>query len=60
MNEKIFQQCCSTLDIDIISLNLNEKLPFHIKHNMVGLAIQRGIHFELSYAASIAGNKVNF
>ncbi|ORX80935.1 PHP domain-like protein, partial [Anaeromyces robustus] len=52
-NEKIFQVACSVLDIDIISLDFSTRLPFYLKLPMVNLAIERGIHFEISYGASL-------
>lgn len=52
-NEKIFQLACSVLDIDIISLDFSTRLPFYLKLPMVNLAIERGIHFEITYGASI-------
>jgi len=52
-NEKIFQLACSVLDIDIISLDFSSRLPFYLKLPMVNLAIERGIHFEITYGASI-------
>lgn len=48
-SEKAFQLACSTLDIDIISLKMTEKLPFYLRKPLVNLAIKRGIYFELLY-----------
>ncbi|KAI9141205.1 RNase P subunit p30, partial [Paraphysoderma sedebokerense] len=52
-NDKLFQIACSTLDVDIISLDLSERLPFYIKRNLVGVAIERGIVFEICYSKAI-------
>ena len=30
-NEKLFAQCCGTLDVDIISLDLASRLPYFLK-----------------------------
>jgi len=55
-NEKIFQVACSVLDVDIISLDFSTRLPFYLKLPMVNLAIERGIHFEITYGASLRDN----
>ncbi|CAG8693391.1 25957_t:CDS:2, partial [Gigaspora margarita] len=39
-NEKTFQNACNTLEIDIISLEMGSRLPFYLKHSIVGLAIE--------------------
>ncbi|CAG8438684.1 3550_t:CDS:2 [Funneliformis caledonium] len=52
-SEKIFQNACGTYEIDIISLEMGSRLPFYIKHGPVGLAIERGIYFEICYAPAI-------
>ena len=53
-NEKLFLQACTQIEnIDIISLDLDEKIPFRLKHSTVGAAVDRGICFELSYASCI-------
>jgi len=51
--EKLFQQCCGTLDVDVISLDVTSRLPFYLKHPQVGQAIERGIHFEIVYSPAI-------
>jgi len=53
MSEKTFQQSCSTLDIDIISFEMTEKLPYSLKRSYIGTAIERGIHFEIRYSPAI-------
>ncbi|GET04308.1 ribonuclease P protein subunit p30-like [Rhizophagus clarus] len=52
-NEKIFQNACGTLEVDIITLEMGSRLPFYIKHGPVGLAIERGVYFEICYAPAI-------
>ncbi|CAG8815047.1 14264_t:CDS:2 [Cetraspora pellucida] len=52
-NEKTFLNACSTLEVDIISLEMGSRLSFYLKHSIVGLAIERGIFFEISYAPAI-------
>ena len=52
-NEKQFFQCCSTLEIDIISLDMTIRTPFLVKHTQVNQAIERGVHFEIVYSPAI-------
>ncbi|KAF9337352.1 hypothetical protein BG006_005159 [Podila minutissima] len=52
-NEKLFQAACGTFEVDIISLDMAARLPFYLKHSTVGLAVERGIYFELCYSAAI-------
>ncbi|CEO97397.1 unnamed protein product (mitochondrion) [Plasmodiophora brassicae] len=52
--DKLFQQCCMSLDCDIIALDLSERLPFPIKFPTVHAATQRGVFFELCYGGLIA------
>ncbi|GET04307.1 ribonuclease P protein subunit p30 [Rhizophagus clarus] len=42
-----------TLEVDIITLEMGSRLPFYIKHGPVGLAIERGVYFEICYAPAI-------
>lgn len=51
--EKLFQQCCGSLEADIISLDLTSKLPFYLKLPQVNQAIERGVHFEIVYSPAI-------
>ncbi|CAJ0842750.1 16703_t:CDS:2 [Entrophospora sp. SA101] len=53
INEKSFQNTCSNFDVDIISLEMGSRLPFYLKHGMVGLAIDCGIFFEICYSPTI-------
>lgn len=52
-NDKSFHLCCSTLDVDIITFFTSSKLPLYLKHQQVGLALDRGIFFEINYASSL-------
>jgi ribonuclease P/MRP protein subunit RPP1 len=51
--EKALLQACSTLDVDIISLDLSVRHPYHFKHKTLAVAIARGVRFEICYAPSI-------
>jgi ribonuclease P/MRP protein subunit RPP1 len=55
MDEKLMQQACGSMDIDIITFNLAERLPFQLRFATLGLAIARGIMFEIAYAPLIDG-----
>ena len=46
---------CSTVECDIISLDMSRRLPFHFKHSMVGEALRRGLVFEITYSAAFKG-----
>ncbi|KAG5440650.1 hypothetical protein PCK2_000238 [Pneumocystis canis] len=52
--EKMFQHACSSMDVDIISLDMSQRLPFYIKHSTVSVAITRGIRLEICYASGIS------
>jgi len=41
--------------VDIISFDLTEKLPFHLKRGPVTEAIKKGIMFEVTYSQAIEG-----
>lgn len=53
--EKTFQLCCSSLDCDLISLDLSQRLPFILKFTTVASALQRGVRFEICYSPGITG-----
>ncbi|CAL1262686.1 unnamed protein product [Larinioides sclopetarius] len=50
VGEKMLQHVCSLSDFDIISLNLTENLGYNLKRTTVGLAKDKGICFEITYA----------
>ena len=54
-NDKSFQLCCSSLECDLISLDLSQRLPFILKFKTVSAAMQRGIRFEICYSPGIDG-----
>lgn len=49
LTEKSFQSAISNLEIDLISFNLQDRLPCYMKHKTLGAAIDKGIYFELKY-----------
>lgn len=54
-NDKSFQLCCSSLECDLISLDLSQRLPFILKFKTISAAQQRGIRFEICYSPGISG-----
>lgn len=51
--EKLFHAACTSYDVDIICISVTEKLPFFFKRAPVSVAVERGLVFEVSYAAAI-------
>ncbi|KAI9767845.1 MAG: hypothetical protein M1839_004325 [Geoglossum umbratile] len=51
--EKALLQACTTLDIDIISLDLSVRHPYHFKFKPLATAVARGVRFEICYAPSV-------
>jgi len=49
----MFNKCCSSLEIDIISLELSAKLTFPIRPAAVAKAVARGVVFEICYAEAL-------
>lgn len=54
-NEKALQLACTSLDCDLISLDLSARLPFILKFKTLSAALQRGIRFEIAYSPSLSG-----
>ncbi len=46
-NERLFQMACSTLECDLVSLDLCRRLPYRFKPAAVKAALARGLHFEV-------------
>jgi ribonuclease P/MRP protein subunit RPP1 len=44
-SERAMQQACTSLDCDLICLNLSARLPFKLRPNLIKAAVQRGLHF---------------
>ncbi|ORZ31688.1 RNase P subunit p30-domain-containing protein [Catenaria anguillulae PL171] len=55
-SDKLWMAACQTIDCDIISLDMSQRLPFVFKHSIVGEAIRRGIVFEIAYSAAFRDN----
>lgn len=49
-SERTMQQACTSLDCDLICLELNQRLTFKIKPNLLSAAVKRGVRFEILYS----------
>ncbi|PKS09879.1 hypothetical protein jhhlp_004502 [Lomentospora prolificans] len=53
--EKCFAAACQSItDVPLISLDLSQRLPFHLRHKTCAVAVARGVRFEISYAQLLA------
>ncbi|KAK9325212.1 RNase P subunit p30-domain-containing protein [Lipomyces orientalis] len=50
--EKLLLAACTSLDIDLISLDLSQRLPFYLRHRTLGAAVARGIKIEICYSST--------
>ncbi|KAK9861946.1 hypothetical protein WJX84_000126 [Apatococcus fuscideae] len=53
LSERLLQQACSSLQVDIICLDLAHRLPFRLRPKVLAPALQRGVMFEVCYAACL-------
>ncbi len=56
IDERTLQLACSSLDCDIISLDLTQRLPFWFKFKMLSEAVKSGKRLEISYASGVMGD----
>ncbi|KAL0234450.1 hypothetical protein PCE1_001486 [Barthelona sp. PCE] len=49
MNNKCFEYCCRDAAIDMIDLDLTQKLPVRLGFHDINVAISRGVSFSVSY-----------
>jgi ribonuclease P/MRP protein subunit RPP1 len=52
-SERGFALACTTLDVDLISLDLGARLPYRLKPALVAAALARGVHFELAFGRAL-------
>ncbi|TMW66290.1 hypothetical protein Poli38472_004055 [Pythium oligandrum] len=52
-NAKVFQFLCEQGEVDLISFDVANRIPFQMKKTWVDAAIKRGIFFELTYSACL-------
>lgn len=55
-NEKCLLLACTSMECDIISLDMSVRLPFHFRFKTVAAAITRGVRFEICYSPGITGS----
>ncbi|KAI9217263.1 RNase P subunit p30-domain-containing protein [Blastocladiella britannica] len=55
-SEKMWAAACQTIECDIISLDMTQRLPFPFRHTMINEAIRRGIVFEVVYSGAFKDN----
>lgn len=53
LSERVLQQACTSLEVDIITFDLAKRLPFRLKSGPLQAAIKRGIFFEILYAPAL-------
>ncbi|XP_019706305.1 uncharacterized protein [Elaeis guineensis] len=53
-NQVAFDEACKFSEVDIISIDFSQRLPFRLKLPMVEVAIKRGLYFEITYSHLIA------
>ncbi|OAY81245.1 Ribonuclease P protein subunit p30 [Ananas comosus] len=54
LNQAAFDHACKFSEVDMISIDFSQKLPFRLKLPLVEVAIKRGLHFEITYSHLIA------
>ncbi|KAK3675720.1 RNA-binding RNA processing protein rpp1 [Recurvomyces mirabilis] len=55
-DERTLQLACSSLDCDIISLDLSQRLGYYFKFKMLSEAIKSGKRFEICYSQGLMGD----
>ncbi|KAF9894302.1 hypothetical protein FE257_007805 [Aspergillus nanangensis] len=55
-NEKVLLNACTSMECDVISLDLSVRQPYHFKFKMLSAAIARGIRFEICYGPGVTGS----
>mmetsp|Transcript_14666 Transcript_14666/g.25563 ORF Transcript_14666/g.25563 Transcript_14666/m.25563 type:complete len:385 (+) Transcript_14666:33-1187(+) len=52
-SERVLQQACLSLDVDIITMDATQRLPFKLKPATLRPALQRGLMFEVCYSGAL-------
>ena len=55
-NEKMFELACNDINVDIISINFEEKMNFYLKKTLILSAASKNIFFEIIYNGFILDN----
>jgi ribonuclease P/MRP protein subunit RPP1 len=50
---RVFQHACEQAEIDIITFDMMNRIPFPIRKPQIDAAIKRSIHFEITYTAAL-------
>lgn len=56
VDEKTLSLACSSMDCDIISIDLTQRFGTHFKHKMLSVAIQSGKKIEICYSGGLLGD----
>lgn len=56
VDERTLQLACGSLDCDIISLDLSQRLPYHFKFKTLSEAIKLGKKIEICYSQGLLGD----
>jgi len=56
IDERSLQLACSSLECDIISLDLSQRIGFYFKFKMLSEAIKSGKRFEICYSQGLMGD----
>jgi ribonuclease P/MRP protein subunit RPP1 len=56
LDERGLQLACGSLDCDIISLDMTQRLPYHFKFKMLSEAVKSGKKFEICYGQGVMGD----
>ncbi|KAI7471711.1 ribonuclease P protein subunit p30 [Hortaea werneckii] len=56
VDERSFQLACGSLDCDIISLDLTQRLPFFFKFKTLSEAVRSGKRLEICYSQGVMGD----
>jgi ribonuclease P/MRP protein subunit RPP1 len=55
-NDKIFHSLCvEGYNVDIITFDLSEKMPYFLKRGPITEAIKKGMVFEITYNEMVSG-----
>ncbi len=46
-------QACVSLECDLITLDMSQRLPFKLRPQHLQAAVQRGVHFEVLYSCAL-------
>ncbi|KAK4981294.1 RNA-binding RNA processing protein rpp1 [Elasticomyces elasticus] len=59
VDEKSLLLAATSLDSDIVSLDLTQRLPYFFRFKTLAEAVKRGVRFEVCYAQGVGGDAVS-